>query len=176
MIRFLGLVLASFLGLGCGLPRAAADDAKAAAPQTDAATVLMDALKTAAGNQLYQAYTNIGVLAELRPWGFYEASVQAQRLSSIVGSVEEVDAQLAKVAGLKELSKEDAAAIARLRKIAGHLQTCGKELQAYWDTGVADREKNAATAQKAAWTQLDDLLGLDPKKGIAPEPRAPKKR
>lgn len=141
------------------------------AAKADDTAVLTETVGLLAGIQLYQTYLNIGLLADARAEGLYEASELAQLLGSVVVPLERVENQLGKVAALK-LSKEDAAAVARMKKVAGLLRQQGKSLQAFWDTGVADNGKKYEAARQAAWKELSDLLELDPKKGAAPEPKS----
>ncbi len=136
---------------------------------------LLETVGLLAGLQLYQTYLNIGLLADARAEGLYEASELTQLIGSVVGPLEKVDKQLEKIAAMK-LSVEDAAAVARMRKITGLLRAQGKSLQSFWDTGVADHSKKYEEARQAAWKELSELLELDPKKGIAPAPSEPKKK
>ncbi|VTU02240.1 Uncharacterized protein OS=Planctomyces brasiliensis (strain ATCC 49424 / DSM 5305 / JCM 21570 / NBRC 103401 / IFAM 1448) GN=Plabr_1930 PE=4 SV=1 [Gemmataceae bacterium] len=145
--------------------------AAASALSAEALPTLSETVGLLAGLQLYQTYLNVGMLADARAEGLYEASELAQLLGSVVVPLDTVDKQLAKVAALKGLSKDDAAAIARMRKIAGHLKQQGKSLQAFWDTGVEDHGKKYEEARQAAWADLDALLELSPKVGAAPEPK-----
>jgi len=138
---------------------------------SEAAAVLTETVGLLSGLQLYQTYLNIGMLADIRAEGLYEAGELAYLLGSVVTPLEQVDKQLEKIAGLKGLSKDDAAALARMRKIVGLLQTQGKSLQAFWDTGVEDHGQKYEAARQAAWKEIDDLLGLTVREGVAPEPR-----
>ena len=142
----------------------------------ESASVLTEAVGLLAGLQLYQTYLNIGMLADIRAEGFYEAATLAQLLGSVVTPLEQVDKQLEKIAALKGLGKDDAAALTRMRKIVGLLQTQGKSLKALWDTGVEDHAKKYEDARQAAWKEIDDLLDLNPKTGVAPAPAEPKKK
>jgi hypothetical protein len=146
-------------------------------PSTDSSTsVLTETIGLLAGLQLYQTYLNIGLLADAKAEGIYEAAELKQLLGSVVTPLDQVDKQLEKVAGLKGLSKDDTTAIARLRKIVGLLKTQGKSLQAFWDTGAEENGKKYEAARQAAWKELDDLLELDPKKGPTPEPKPAEKK
>jgi len=137
----------------------------------EATPTLTETVGLLAGLQLYQTYLNIGLLADARAEGLYEASELAQLLGSVVVPLDTVDQQLAKVAALKGLSKDDSAALTRMRKIAAHLRQQGKSLQNFWDTGVETHGKRYEDSRQAAWKELDDLLELSPKVGVAPEPK-----
>jgi hypothetical protein len=169
MLRFFACVvlLFAFDGRVC-----AADEPK---PASDTAT-LVEAVRLLAGQQLYQTYKNLDTLVEFRFYGIREAGELTQMINACLESAEEAERQLARVAAMKGLSKEDTTTIARLRKAAGLLVEQGKSLQTYWDTGVNDHWKKSETARKAAYAELDAILDLNPKKGIAPPPREPGKK
>ena len=133
--------------------------------------VLEETVRLLSGQQLYQTYLNIGLLADLRAEGVYEAGELAQLLGSVVTPLERVDRQLEKVSALKGMGKEDVAALARMRRIADLLRTQGKSLQAHWDTGAGDHAARYEAARQAAWKELGDFLELAPDKAAAPEPK-----
>lgn len=173
MIALTGRALAALLVALGALTPAPAKAQPAKAPTDEA--VLAETVGLLAGLQLYQTYLNIGLLADARAEGLYEASELNQLLGSVVVPLDKVEKQLEKVAGLK-LSKEDAATVTRLKKITGLLRQQGKSLQSFWDTGVADHGKRYEEARQAAWKELSEVLDLEPKKGIAPEPKAVDKK
>ena len=144
-------------------------------PPAENPAVLTETVGLLAGLQLYQTYLNIGLLADARAERLYEAAEVALLLGSVMTPLEKVENQLEKVAGLKALAEGDAAAVARMRKVAGLLREQGKSLQAFWDTGVADDGKKYEEARQAAWKELSDLLQLDPKKDARPEPKPTEK-
>jgi hypothetical protein len=143
---------------------------------TEENAVLLETVGLLAGAQLYQTYLNIGLLADSAAEDVYEAAEAAQLLGSVVQPLEKIEKQLEKVAALK-LTKDDAAAITRMKKIAGLLRQQGKALQAYWDTDMEDHKKKYEEARQAAWKDLSDLLALEPKKStggvIIIEPKKP---
>lgn len=125
--------------------------------------VLLETVGLLAGLQLYQTYLNIGLLADSAAEEVYEPEEALQLLGSVVGPLEKIEKQLDKVAALK-LTKDDAAAVARMKKIAGLLRQQGTSLQAYWDKGEEEQNKKYEAARQAAWKELNDLLDLEPKK------------
>lgn len=163
-------------------PPAPASEDKPAVPAgqsaltVEAVPTLTETVGLLSGLQLYQTYLNIGLLADARAEGLYEASELAQLLGSVVVPLDTVEKQLAKVAALKGLSKDDATAITRMQKIAAQLKQQGKSLQEFWDTGVEDHGKRYEAARQAAWKELDELLELSPKAGVAPEPKVTEKK
>jgi hypothetical protein len=141
----------------------------------DENAVLLETVGLLAGLQLYQTYLNLGLLADASEEDVYEPAEAAQLLGSVVGPLEKVEKQLEKVAALK-LTKEDAAAVTRMKKIAGQLRQQGKLLQTYWDTGLEDHLKKYEETRRASWKELSDLLDLEPKKPTGPiiiEPKKP---
>lgn len=153
------LALAFLAGTGGGAT-AQPTPAKALADEN---AVLLETVGLLAGVQLYQAYLNIGLLADGYAEGLYESAEAAQLLGSVVGPLEKIEKQLEKVAALK-LTKDDATAVTRMKKIAGLLRQQGKSLQSYWDTDVEDHSKKYEETRQAAWKELSDLLDLEPKK------------
>jgi hypothetical protein len=139
-------------------------------------SVLLETVGLLAGIQLYQTYLNVGLLADASAEGVYESGEATQLLGSVVGPLDKIEKQLEKVAALK-LSKDDAAALTRMKKIAGLLRVQGKALQSYWDTGKEEHNKKYEDARQAAWKELSDLLALEPKKNgpgvLVIEPKKP---
>ena len=170
MLRFFACVMLLLPAFGTRV--CAADEPR---PTSDTAT-LVEAIRLLTGQQLYQTYKNLDSLVEFRFYGIREAGELTRLINSCVDSAEEAERQLARVAVMKGLSKEDTAAIARLRKTAGLLVEQGKSLQTYWDTGVNDHWKKSETARKAAYAELEAILELNPKTGVAPPPREPGKK
>lgn len=154
--------------------------AQPAAPKTtaDENAVLLETVGLLAGVQLYQTYLNIGLLADGYAEGLHELSEAKQLLGSITGPLEKIEKQLEKVAALK-LTKDDAAAVARMKKLARLLRSQGKLLQSYWDSETEEDSKKYEEARQAAWKELNDLLDLEPRKRPAPrgtlviEPKKP---
>ena len=140
--------------------------------------VLLETVGLLASVQLYQTYLNIGLLADGYAEGLHELSEAKQLLGSIIGPMEKIEKQLEKVATLK-LTKDDAAALTRMKKLAGLLRTQGKLLQAYWDSEGEEDSKKYEETRQATWKELNDLLELEPKKKSAPggtlliEPKKP---
>jgi hypothetical protein len=165
------LFLTAIAVLGSALSPTPAQPPAAPPPLTSAdeeKSVLTETVGLLAGLQLYQTYLNIGFLADARAEGLYEASELTQLLGSAVVPLDKVDKQMEKLSKLT-LSDDDKAAVARLRKINALLRIQGVELQAFWDTGVADHAKKYETARQAVWKELSNLLELE-KSGDTPRP------
>lgn len=146
------------------------------APGPGTADALTEAAGLLIGLQLYRTYLNVGFLADARAAGLHEASESAQLLASVLDPLDLVERQLEKIRALGELGEDDAATLARMRTIVGHLREQGRELQAYWETGGEDRGKKYEDARQAAWNELDDLLQLSRNKAPATAPDAPGQR
>ena len=160
-IRTRVVLAVAFLALTAG--GASAQPPAPAKTVAEENSVLLETVGMLAGVQLYQTYLNVGLLADAYAEDVYESAEATQLLGSVVGPLEKIEKQLDKVAALK-LTKEDAAAVARMKKIAGLLRTQGKSLQLYWDTGLDDHNKKYEETRQAAWKELSDLLDLEPKK------------
>ncbi len=158
------------IGLGSSIPALAQQPQPQPAKPSPEVATLTETVGLLAGLQLYQTYLNIGLLADARAEGLYESSELAQLLGSVTIPLEKVDQQLQKVAALK-LSKEDVAAVARMRKLAGLLRQQGAALQTFWDRGGEEHGKKYETARQAAWKELEAVLELNPAKEVAPPPR-----
>lgn len=139
-------------------------------PADDHAT-LIEAVRTLAGQQLYQTYLNLENVVELGFFGLREDRDLTRMVRGCIEAAEEAEQQLARVAKLKELSQEDAAMFARMRSVAKLLADQGNSLRTYWETGVAAHWKDSEASRKAAYKELEDLLDLKGTKGIAPKPR-----
>ncbi|MBA4187649.1 MAG: hypothetical protein C0467_06475 [Planctomycetaceae bacterium] len=144
------------------------------APTPDAG--LIHGFRDLAGQSLHISSQGLELLSDPRVFWLIESQELAIRIGAAVRSAEAVDKHLAILAGSKGLTKDDAAGIARLRKLAGFLKEQGESLQTYWDTGVVDHWKLSEAIGKKARKELDDLLDLNPKTGLAPPPREPRKR
>lgn len=139
-------------------------------------STLTPALREITGWGLHMTGQALDLLTDPRIFWFLDPDELALRIRTATGAADEIEKQLAKFATMKGLSKEDAAGVARLRKIAGLLKDQGTTLQKYWDTGVVDHFKESEALGKKARKEIDDVLGLNAKTGIAPPPREPGKK
>jgi len=146
------------------------------AERTDPNAALVETVRILAGETLYHTYQKVDLLIEARFYGLREASELQRELGITVRSLKEIEERLEKTGAIKGLPKEDAAAVTRLRKIAGLMRQQCESLLTYFDTGVDDHWKDAETSRKAAFKELEEALDLNPKKGIAPPPREPGKK
>lgn len=137
---------------------------------------IVPAVREITGWGLHMTGQALDVLSDPRIFWFIDPDELALRIRAATQAADEIEKQLAKVAATKGLTKEDAAGVARLRKIAGLLKDQGTTLQKYWDSGVVDHFKESEALGKKARKEIDDVLGLNAKTGIAPPPREPGKR
>jgi hypothetical protein len=106
----------------------------------------------------YQAYLNLGLLADARPRGIYSPKEAAGVLDSVLTLVDSVDRKLAAMDGLK-LDKQDRSSLDQMRIISTLLRQQGQELRTFWESG---REENAARyedVRKDSWAAISRLTG-----------------
>jgi hypothetical protein len=144
------------------------------APKPEAS--LGPALREISGWGLHLTGQALDLLSDPRIFWVLDSDELALRIRAAVMAADEIDKQLAKVATIKGLPKDDADGLARLRKVAGLLKQQGESLQTFWDSGVIDHLKESEVAGKKARKEIDAMLDLNPKSGIAPLPREPKKK
>src|SRR5262249_43076662 len=82
---------------------------------------LLETVGLATASHLYQAYLNIGLLADGKAEGIYEEKDVRQLLASVDALLGALDTQLDKI-GKQELSKEDREGVALLRRVSGLLR------------------------------------------------------
>jgi hypothetical protein len=145
----------------------AGDNPKPAATQKTAAETgpalerrhLLETIGALTAAHCYQAYFNIGLLADGRAKGTYTDKDATRVLDSILSILRSVEQKLT---GLDKLALEEAdrASLAQMREISLLLRRQAGELQSFWDNG---REEDAAryeSARKDAWAAISKLLGI----------------
>jgi hypothetical protein len=120
---------------------------------------LLETIGTLSAAHLYQAFLNIGMLADGRAQGTYNEKEAAEVLQTVVTLVKTVDAQLISVTKL-ELAKEDREAMEQLRKISLLLQQEADELSAFWKSGDEARGSKYQKLREEAWQSLSKVLGI----------------
>ncbi len=141
-------------------------------PKVDEASAAISAAGAFAGLQLYNTYLNIGFISDLMTAGVYDPTQGFILLGTVVQPLDLVENQLNRLAKLN-LSQEDLAAVDRLKKTTILLRTQGKELQVYWEKGKKEDAGKYDAARKAAWRELNALLGLEPNRETQPTPQSP---
>jgi hypothetical protein len=121
---------------------------------------LLQTVGLLASSQVYQAYLNIGFMADGRANGSYDDKDLQQIMASVMNLLSATDKMLDKV-GKLDLDKPDKEAIEQLRKLSALVRQQGEELQAYWKTGDKDRGARYDKLRQEAWDGISKLLGLD---------------
>ncbi|HJZ90832.1 MAG TPA: hypothetical protein VKE40_08150 [Gemmataceae bacterium] len=108
----------------------------------------------------FQAYLNIGFIAEGKARGTYTDKDARKVLDSVLSLLNSTDGKLEALDKI-DLDKDDRERLEQLRAASALLRQQGKELQAHWDTG---RDENAAryeSLRKNAWATISKLMGID---------------
>jgi hypothetical protein len=121
---------------------------------------LLEAVGALAAGQLYQAYLNIGFIADGKAEGTYEDGEARQLLGSVLGLLDALDRQMTKV-GKLDLEKADREALEEISRLSALLHRQGEELQAFWKTGDKERGARYERTRQQAWAGIRDLLHLE---------------
>jgi hypothetical protein len=157
-IRTLRLSLLILLWLARPAPSAAPPPSTEDAAKEER-RLLLQAVGLLASAQVYQAYLNIGFVADARASGTHAEKDLAQIMDSVVQLLNATDAQLEKIAQL-DLTKADRDAIDRIRKLSQLVRRQADELRAFWKTGDKDRAANYEKLRQEAWEGIRALLNL----------------
>jgi hypothetical protein len=147
-----------------------------AAPPDAPDRTLTEAVRELAGQSLDTVARDLEFLGEARAFWVLAPGELSHRIAAAGRCARDAGVQLEKVAALKGLPKDDAAALARLQKVAGTLKKQAEQLQVYWDTGVADYGKESDKLGESARKELDAALDAGKKSSVAPAPREPGKK
>lgn len=170
VIGFVALVAVLTSALAVGQPPASpsappplpSSAEKKEAPAADDHGQLMETVGLLSGLYLYQAYLNIGLLADGKAEKIYEEKAARSVLGSIVGPLDAVDKQLGKV-GKAARTNADRVAVERLRLIVASLRQQGRDLTAFWDSGQPEDGAKYEATRREAWKQINAVMGLDKK-------------
>lgn len=122
-------------------------------------TAWREAVGSLAGLNLYQTYLNIGLLADGKAEGVYEAKQARELLDSILKPIDDTTARLARLA--KAAPKEDREALETAQRLYNLLQKQGKSLRAFWESGKKEDGDAYEAARKAAWEGIAKFLKLE---------------
>jgi hypothetical protein len=128
-------------------------------PELDQVSELIESVGMLGGLNLYQAYLNIGFIADGKSQGIYADDDAAELLGSVLTPLESMTEQFDKAAKISG-SKDDKATIVRVTKAAGMLKTQGQNLVTFWNSGKEADGNRYEASRKQTWTELSDLLGL----------------
>jgi hypothetical protein len=109
---------------------------------------------------LYQAFLNIGLLADAREKEVYTAAEAEKLLDSVTRMLDTVDHRLGQMldGGLHEEDKE---AVERARELGGLLRSQARELRTYWQTDDQEYADKFQKTRERSWTGIQALLGVD---------------
>lgn len=110
--------------------------------------------------QVYQAYLNVGFVADGKATGAYDEKEAFQILDSVLNLLNASDKQLEKLMKL-ELSRGDREGLEHLRKLSSLVRQQGEELRGFWKTGDKERSSKYEKLRVEAWDGISKLLGLD---------------
>lgn len=119
----------------------------------------MGALGNLTGIHLYQAYLNIGLLADCTEGEVYTMDEAAKWLERTVAQLEQVDKQL-DVLAKADLDSDERQGIDRCRQASALLRTQAMELREYWKNSDKDHAMRYHKARDAAWASISDVLQI----------------
>jgi hypothetical protein len=157
-----GLVMMSVLGL----PRGWVNAQEKPAPAKDMAlskndrAVLLQTVGLLAASQVYQAYLNVGFIADGKAAGSYAEEDVRQIVESVFKLLAATDKQLEKVAKLA-MTPADREGLVRLQKLSSLVRQQGAELQAFWKTGAKQNGDRYENLRQESWRGISALLGLE---------------
>jgi hypothetical protein len=159
------VVLASIAGFGGmataqppAAPPAERKDPAPADPHAD----LSETVGLLSGLYLYQAYLNIGLLADGKAVNTYDDKAARSVLDSVLTPLETVDKQFEKLSKSAR-TQADRDACDRLRGVVTLLRRQGADLKAFWNSGQPEDGAKYEASRQEAWKQISALLGFNKK-------------
>jgi hypothetical protein len=119
----------------------------------------MSALGNLTGIHLYQAYLNIGLLADCTEGEVYTTDEAQKWLERTVAQLEAVDKQLDALAK-SDLDGEEKQGIEKCRQASALLRTQAMELREYWKNSDKDQATRYHKARDNAWASVSDVLQI----------------
>lgn len=119
----------------------------------------MSALGNLTGIHLYQAYLNIGLLADCTEGEVYTTDEAQKWLERTVAQLEAVDKQLDALAK-SDLDGEEKQGIEKCRQASALLRTQAMELREYWKNSDKDQAMRYHKARDNAWAGVSDVLQI----------------
>src|SRR5262249_29533007 len=120
---------------------------------------LLAALGNLTGVHLYQAYLNIGLLADCTESEVYSAEEAQKWLDRTLAQLELVDKQLDALANA-DLDAEERQGIDRCRRTSALLGVQAMELREYWKKSDKEHAARYHKAREAAWASVSDVLQI----------------
>ena len=155
----LGVLVAAFSPSAVG---ARDEQPPAPLPAKEERVLLLQTVGLLSASQVYQAYLNIGFLADGKANSTYEEKDVRQIMESVSNLLSATDKQLEKV-GRLEISRADREGLERVRKLSALVRQQGEELQAFWKTGDKERGAKYEKLRQEAWEGISALLNLEKK-------------
>jgi hypothetical protein len=120
---------------------------------------LLQTLGGLSGAHLYQAYLNIGLLADGVESKNYTEAEARKMLETVTAMLDTVDQQLARIkdAGLEP---DDQKAIQRIHALSPLLHEQARTLLSYWKNRSKENVDQYHTARETTWRSLSEVLGL----------------
>jgi hypothetical protein len=120
---------------------------------------MLSALGNLTGVHLYQAYLNIGLLADCTESEVYTSEEAQKWLERTLGQLELVDKQLDALANA-DLDAEERQGIDRCRRTSALLRVQAMELREYWKKSDKDHAARYHKAREAAWASVSEVLQI----------------
>lgn len=141
------------------IPKVAIDPEKNDPKVETARDRFMSALGNLTGIHLYQAYLNIGLLADCTEGEVYTTDEAQKWLDRTVAQLELVDKQLDALAKA-DLDAEERQGIDRCRQASSLLRTQAMELREYWKNSDKDHAMRYHKARDSAWNSISEVLQI----------------
>jgi hypothetical protein len=159
-IIILGAVAASGCGIGSGKTSEPSSASKPENPATARERrQFLETVGTLTAANCYQAYLNIGLIADGKAKGIYAAQDASKVLSSVWVLLDSIDHGLAAISEF-DLDKQDRERLEQMRDLSALLRLQGQELQAYWDSGNEEDRATYDNTRKDSWAALAKLTGI----------------
>lgn len=126
----------------------------------DERALLQQAVGLLSASQVYQAYLNVGFIADGKAAGYYAEKDAQQILDSVFNLLAASDKHLEKIGNL-EITKADREGLTEIRRLSNLVRQQGTELQAFWKTGDKVRGARYEKLRQESWLGISKLLSLD---------------
>lgn len=112
-----------------------------------------------ASSQVYQAYLNVGLVADGKAAGLYTAKQGHEILKTIHELLAAADRQLEKISTLP-LAQGDRDALFAVRRLSASVRAQAEELNAFWTANDPQRGAQYEKQRQEAWQGLSKLIGI----------------
>ena len=122
---------------------------------------MLETVGALAAAHYFQAYLNIGFLADGKAKGTYTEQDALHILRSVVSLLNSLDKRLAALEKA-ELSREDRQSVEQLRAASALLRQQAHELETSWKTGKDEDVARYESLRTNAWATISNLMGIPP--------------